>query len=241
LTQAAALLVCLNQYGFQFSDKDYLSRLKTENSSSGFVVHALLHTNDDDSICAGAWLIARKKKLLDQLAEDVAEQIVRLLYALGVAAGHDERQVAERRNAPAVAPQQPDDPQALFARLLTGNHNILRRARSCDRHERIAAPAKRFDLPREYIRKPCVVRNRSQHAAVGRKRKGGERAPPLPRKLIDELARDVLRIGRRAAIAAEQESPVRAETGGDHFSRADYFGRMFGKVAPLYFKAGGDD
>src|SRR5436305_10367649 len=68
--------------------------------------------------------------LLDEVAEDVADEVVRLLYALRVVALDDEREVAQLAHATAVATEQTDDLHIALARGLCGGDDVRRVARS---------------------------------------------------------------------------------------------------------------
>src|SRR5260370_32713209 len=64
--------------------------------------------------------VLRRKQLgFDQLADNMPDQIVRLLYSLGVIARHNQREITKRGHAPAVPPQQAYDSHSLLTRLLT--------------------------------------------------------------------------------------------------------------------------
>ena len=59
--------------------------------------------------------------------------------------------------------------------------------------------------------------------------------------MIYKLARDVLRVRRRPAVAAHEELAARAESFGDRVRRARNLRRMSFKKASLDFEARGDD
>src|SRR5687767_10356218 len=161
--------------------------------------------------CSYSSLITRhlslvtKKGSLDEVADDVADEVVRLLYALRVFALDDEGEVAQTPHAAPVAAEQADDRHAALARRGRRRLDVGRVARGRDGQQHVAARAERLDLPGEDALEARVVGDAGQHAAVGRQRERGQGAPALQEELVHELARDVLSVGRGAAVAAHQE------------------------------------
>ena len=171
----------------------------------------------------------------------MSDQIVRLLYALRVKALDDQRQIAQRRTRPAVPTQQPYDFYSARVCRFDGRHHVRGIARCGDGQAHVAARTQRFDLPREDPFKAGIVGDAGQHAAVRRKRDGRKRSPVFETEAINELAGDVLCVGRRPAITEEQQLFARAKTIGDHQARAQDLSRVLCEVTPLYVQAIGDN
>src|SRR5882672_3584068 len=68
----------------------------------------------------------RKQRTLNQLANDVADQIVRFLDSLGIIAWNNQRQITKRGHRSSVATQQSDDSYFLLAPLFAGDDYIRR-------------------------------------------------------------------------------------------------------------------
>src|SRR5574343_1450880 len=73
-----------------------------------------------------------------------------------------------------------------------------------DSHQNVASTAKSRNLPAENMLIAIVVPDRRQRTGVRRERDGRQRLPRfLP--LAHELSCEVLAVGRRTAVAAEQD------------------------------------
>ena len=113
-------------------------------------------------------------------------------------------------SAPAIAP--PSRPvsattrSAALVRRVNRAHDVLRVARRRDREQHVGRLAERAHLLREDLDERVVVGDRRQRRAVGRER-DGRQAGALELEAIQELAREVLRVGGRAAVAAAQILP----------------------------------
>ena len=74
-------------------------------------------------------------------------------------------------------------------------------------HEEIARTAQRLNLPREDLVIPEIVGGGGEDRGVGGERNRGER-PPRLRVAHHVFGGEVLRIGRAAAVAAEEDRPA---------------------------------
>src|SRR2546421_51159 len=63
---------------------------------------------------------------LDQFAQDMPDQVMRFLNALRVVAFDDQRQIAKRFHAAAVAAEQANHSDSLRPRLLASSNNVRR-------------------------------------------------------------------------------------------------------------------
>src|SRR5262249_51099686 len=81
-----------------------------------------------------------------------------------------------------------------------------------------------------------VVRDRGERGGVGGERHGGQR-PAIAPHAADDLGRDVLRIGRAAAVAEEQQLVPRGDGDRDQPDGALEIGSMLGEEHPLGVQA----
>ena len=86
---------------------------------------ALADARASDTAAARAALF-RKYLGFDQFAQDMSDQAVRFLDALCVVAFDDQRQIAKRFHAAAVAAEQANHPDSLLPRLLASRNNVRR-------------------------------------------------------------------------------------------------------------------
>src|SRR5712691_2188998 len=124
---------------------------------------ALADARASDTAAARSALF-RKYLGFDQFAQDMSDQVVRFLDALCVVAFDDQRQIAKRFHAAAVAAEQANHPDSLLPRLLASSNNVRRSSRGRDRETNIALRAQRFDLSREDVLEARVVSDASEHA-----------------------------------------------------------------------------
>src|SRR5205823_7401756 len=157
---------------------------------------------------------------VDQLADDVPGEDVRLLDAGGVRGGRDpETHLDHGRQRPAVAAGQADRPHLALAARLDGAEHARRAAARRDRQRHVAALAERTHLPGEHLLVAVVVGDGGEGGGIGGERHGRERRP-FAREAPDELRRDVLGVGRAAAVAEEEDLPSGAQRLRDEVDRA---------------------
>src|SRR5712691_9405812 len=137
-------------------------------ASGAIVLLALADARASDTDCCAQAVLHRKYLRLDQFTQDVSDQVVRFLNALRVVAFDDQRKIAKRFHATAVAAEQANHPDSLRPRLLASSNNVRRSSRGRDRQTNIALRAQRFDLSREDVLEARVVSDASEHAAVSR-------------------------------------------------------------------------
>ena len=103
---------------------------------------------------------------------------------------------------------------------------------------RSLGPRQRLDLPREHVLEPEVVRRRGEERRVRGQRDGGIRAP-VAHVAHDVFGREMLRVRRAAAVAAEEQRAAAlhrlahqrvrgVELGAE---RLAHFEREFGELA----------
>ena len=107
----------------------------------------------------------------------------------------------------AVAARERHDPHAALVRGVNRAHDVLRVARRRDREQHVRRLAERAHLLREDFDERVVVCDRRQRRAVRRQCDGGQPGT-LQLEPIEQLAREVLRVGCRAAVAAAQDLAV---------------------------------
>src|SRR3989454_7196649 len=152
---------------------------------------------------------------LDQLAEHVPDQDVRLLDARRVRARrHAQAEIDQTLERPAVATGEADGLDAELPAHLDRAQYARGAAAGGDGERDVAPGAERAHLAREHLVVAVVVGDGGERRAVGGERDGGQR-PPLALEPPDELRREVLRVGGAAAVAEEEELPPRAERLGD--------------------------
>src|SRR5260370_14171296 len=98
---------------------------------------ALADARASDTAAARAVLF-RKYLGFDQFAQDMSDQVVRFLDALCVAAFDDQRQIAKRFHAAAIAAEQATHPDSLLPRLLASRNYVRSSSSLCARHTKIA-------------------------------------------------------------------------------------------------------
>src|SRR5439155_15229400 len=157
---------------------------------------------------------------LDQLAEHVPDQDVRLLDARRVRARrHAQAEIDQTRERPAVATGEADGLDAELPAHLDRAQYARGAAAGGDGERDVAPGAERAHLAREHLIVAVVVGDGGGRRAAGGERDGGQR-PPLALEPADELRREVLRVGGAAAVAEEEKLPPRAERLGDHVDGA---------------------
>ena len=109
-----------------------------------------------------------------------------------------------------------DGGKPALTRAAQRRQNIRRTARGGQRQQHVAAAAETFDLPREHLLEPVVIRYRRQRRSVGGQR---DRRVGRPVLLVaaDDFGGDMLGVGGAAAIADDQEFSVRAQRRNDDF------------------------
>src|SRR5712691_9499126 len=118
---------------------------------------ALADARASDTACFAQAALFRKYLSLDQFAQYMSDQVVRFLNALRVVAFDDQRQIAKRFHAAAVAAEQANHPDSLLPRLLASSNNVRRSSGSRDRQANIALGAQRLDLSRENVLESRIV------------------------------------------------------------------------------------
>src|SRR6266567_197862 len=124
-------------------------------------------------------VLLREHLRLNQLAQNMADQVVRFLNPLRIVARNDQRQIAKRRDATTAAAKQTNNFDSLLARFLARAHDIWRRSRSRNGETYIAFRSQCLDLSGENILKSSVVGNASQRAAIGSQRNRRQPTPLL--------------------------------------------------------------
>src|SRR5207249_9138902 len=98
-----------------------------------------------------------------------------------------------------------DGPHLALAARLDGAEYARRAAARRDGQRHVAALAERAHLPGEHLLVAIVIRDCGEGGRVGGERHGRKRRP-FAREAPDELRRDVLGVGRAAAVAEEERS-----------------------------------
>src|SRR5207248_225322 len=157
-----------------------------------------------------------EERFLDEEEERVVARELDLLDPRGVLRGREEDEVRERRELPAVAAAEEDDPHPRRARGLEGADHVRRGAGGADPDEDVVLRAERLDLAREDLLVAEVVAARREQRGVRRERDRRQRAPRgRLAEADDQLRRDVLRVRRAAAVAADEDLAAGAEGVGD--------------------------
>src|SRR5690606_29714348 len=86
-------------------------------------------------------------------------------------------------------------------------YDVLRAAGRRDREQHVTRRPERAYLLRKDLDERVIVADRRERRAVGRQRQGGQ-ARPLELEAVQELAREMLRVGRGTAVAAAQDLAV---------------------------------
>ena len=113
-----------------------------------------------------------------------------------------------------------------------GPQHVRRVAAGRDRDRDVAGAAERLHLAREDLVVAVVVGDGGERRGVGGERDRRQRAP-LARHATDELGGDVLRVGRAAAVAEEQQLVPAAEGVRDEVDRSLEVGRVLGEEDAL--------
>ena len=140
----------------------------------------------------------------------VVDGALRLLDARHVVGAHDDRDVGEAapHDLAAVVSEQRDAQQPALARFLERGDDVLRAAARRERERDVVRPRLRDELAQERELGADVVRDRGEHRGLGRERDRRERRHA--RRAEHAVQREVGRVGRRAAVAEEQQPPAGA-------------------------------
>ncbi len=134
------------------------------------------------------------------------------------ARGHAEADVAERPHAAALGAREPNHGYAALAGNLDGFRIFGTVAARRDGQEHVARTCMGGQLARKHLVEPVVVADRGHGRPVGVQRDRSQGRPFLPEP-SGQLRRDMLRVGRRAAVAGDEQLAASAKGGADGCSR----------------------
>jgi len=161
--------------------------------------------------------------LLDDAGHDVAGAEVAFLHVGGLDGGDDDRAVRDLLHPPVVAGEGHRDSSAGLG-LLHGEDDVLGVARGGQSDEHVALLADALDLPLEDYVVAVVVADRGDRRDVGQAH-AGERGA-LHHVPAGELGRDVLGVGGRTAVPAEDYLVAVAERVDEHVGGFPDLGRV---------------
>ena len=123
---------------------------------------------------------------------------------------HDQRDVRELFDLAARLPQEADDLHAVPLRGLGRADHVGALAARGVQGQHVARPRQGFDLTGEHLVEAHVVRARGEQRGVGGESHRPERGPRGP--IADHVfRRQVLRVGRAAAVAREEQGSPGAQ------------------------------
>src|SRR5579859_67050 len=148
--------------------------------------------------------------ILDDVTNHVLDREVQLLNARRVTRGDDQADVSDVLQLPASLPHERDHGHAArLCGLRRANHiGTLARGRMQDQH--IAGLGERFYLSREDLIEAHVVRACGEQRRVGCERDSPHRGA-IGLVADDVLGRDMLRVGRAAAVAGKVQRAAVAQ------------------------------
>src|SRR3569833_1735112 len=152
------------------------------------------------------------------------DQYVRLLYARRAAHVDHQRHVHTFRADAAVTSEQTDAAHTERACAFHRRDHEKRKTRKKKDHQHNARTRERLQLPGEYLLETVGVADGGERRGVGGERDGRITAP-LFFKTPRELGREVLRVGGRTAVAADEESVARCEGLAEQRDRLVQLGR----------------
>ena len=112
-----------------------------------------------------------------------------------------------RASGPPPRPRKATVAPSASARRARGGEQVRALAAGAVQHQQVARAAERLDLPGEDLLEAEVVARRGEHRGVGGERDRGERGAAVG-VAHHVLGREVLRVGRAAAVAAEEQRPA---------------------------------
>src|SRR3954471_11571287 len=122
-------------------------------------------------------IVVLHQRLLDEVAELVTEEEVRLLDAGRVRARHDDRSLGHVRDLAAVTTGDAHGEGPALACRLEAAHHVGARARGGEPDRDVVRTAERVELAGEDVVERAVVRDRGEERAVGGERHRREAGP----------------------------------------------------------------
>ena len=132
------------------------------------------------------------------------------LDARGLGVRHVDEVVHRSRQTPSAAPGQAHGDETALAGQLQGLDDVGRPARGRDAHRDVTRAAVGLDLPAKHRLVAHVVADRRDHRRIRGEGDGRERGPVAP-EAAHQLAREVLRVGGRSAVAEGEDPAAAAE------------------------------
>src|ERR1700730_3591518 len=172
-------------------------------------------TNSNSSMIS----VPRHQLILHNAANDVPGRDVDLLDEGGVVAWNVDDKVAELVHHLDVVAGQSNDGQAALPGGLAGSNDIGRAAGGRESHKGVAGLAERLHLAGAELLKAEIVADGRQSGSVGGQRDRGKRRTIDP-EAHHQLGRQMLRVGRAAAIAGKQDLAARPQRVVDDLDRA---------------------
>jgi hypothetical protein len=142
--------------------------------------------------------------LLDDLAEDVEEELLRLLDAGGLATGDHQLDVGRPLGEAAPLAEEGDRDDLPATRLLEGGQDVAGFSAGGQDDEHIAGFPERSDLTREDLGEVIVVADCRQESRVDREGHGGIGASVLP-EAAGELRGQMGAVAGASTVAAEHQ------------------------------------
>ena len=159
--------------------------------------------------------VSAAERLFYYSAERVAYQYVHLLYPRRVVRRDAQSGVRLLRKRSAAGAGQRNRRDAELFRAAHGLQHIRAVSARRYREQNVARASVRLELAREDSVEAVIVADGCERRSVARKRRRVERLA-LREVTARELRRYVLRVSRRAAVAADEETPAAAQRGDYH-------------------------